>query len=161
MIHSACANDDAARKAAADFDEAIRLDPKDAAAYHGRGLLRRDRQDFDQAIADLNEAIRLDRGNAEIYGGDIATCYDGRGSARLSEGKYDEAIADFTESIRLDPGDPSTYSNRGDAWYRKERLRPGHRRLQPGHPARSHIRGCLPLPRLRLGHQGPARQGHR
>ena len=43
-----------------EFDEAIRLDPKLAAAYVGRGISRLHKNDLDNAIDDFAEAIRLD-----------------------------------------------------------------------------------------------------
>ena len=47
-------------KAIADYNEAIRLDPKYALAYNNRGIAWRDKKEYDKAIADYNEAIRLD-----------------------------------------------------------------------------------------------------
>ena len=47
-------------KAAADYNEVIRLNPKDADAYRSRGVAYRDKGDLDKAIADYTEAIRLD-----------------------------------------------------------------------------------------------------
>ena len=47
-------------RALADFNQAIRLDPKLTEAYLNRGVLRRDRMEWDQALADLDAAIRLD-----------------------------------------------------------------------------------------------------
>ncbi|MBD0314344.1 MAG: tetratricopeptide repeat protein, partial [Microcoleus sp. T3-bin5] len=41
---------------AIDFNEAIRLNPKDAEAYNGRGAVRYDQGDIEGAIADYNEA---------------------------------------------------------------------------------------------------------
>ena len=46
--------------AIADYNEAIRLDPKIAEAYNNRGNAWRNKGDYDRAIADYNEAIRLD-----------------------------------------------------------------------------------------------------
>ena len=43
-----------------DFNEAIRLGPKYAAAYENRGLVWREKKDPDKALGDFNEAIRLD-----------------------------------------------------------------------------------------------------
>ena len=54
-------------RAIADFNEAIRLDPKNAIAYTNRGLAYGDKGDTDRAIADLTEAIRLDPKNAIAY----------------------------------------------------------------------------------------------
>ena len=47
-------------KAIADYNEAIRLDPKFAIAYHNRGGAWGSKGDYDKAIADYNEVIRLD-----------------------------------------------------------------------------------------------------
>jgi hypothetical protein len=44
----------------ADFNEAIRLDPKDALAFHNRGLDYASKGQYDRAISDYDEAIRLD-----------------------------------------------------------------------------------------------------
>ena len=51
----------------ADFDEAIRLDPKFATVYSSRGNLWGDRGENDKAIADYDEAIRLNPGLAPAY----------------------------------------------------------------------------------------------
>jgi len=47
-------------RAIADFDEAIRLNPKAANAFNDRAIARRAKGDLDSAIADYSEAIRLD-----------------------------------------------------------------------------------------------------
>jgi len=47
-------------KAIADYDEVIRLDPKDVFAYIYRGCAYERKGDYDKAIADYDEAIRLD-----------------------------------------------------------------------------------------------------
>ncbi|HSE99207.1 MAG TPA: tetratricopeptide repeat protein [Blastocatellia bacterium] len=43
----------------ADFSKALDLDPRLAAAYIGRGVIKRDRGDQDGAIADFNRAIEI------------------------------------------------------------------------------------------------------
>jgi tetratricopeptide (TPR) repeat protein len=47
-------------KAIADYDEAIRLDPKYAIAFNNRGSAWLIKKEYDKAIADYDEAIRLD-----------------------------------------------------------------------------------------------------
>jgi tetratricopeptide (TPR) repeat protein len=94
-----------------DYEEAVRLDPKDAAAYTGRGYAWQAKGDFDRAFADYGEAIRLDP--------KYATAYQDRGSAWESKGDYDRAIADYNEAIRLDPKHAKTYQDRGNAWRAK------------------------------------------
>jgi Flp pilus assembly protein TadD len=43
----------------ADYDEAIRLDPKNPRAFNKRGFVYHDKGDDDRAVADFNEAIQL------------------------------------------------------------------------------------------------------
>ena len=50
-----------------DFNQAIAVNPNDAAAYLGRGNLVRSQNDFDAALADLNQAIRLNPEGAQAY----------------------------------------------------------------------------------------------
>ena len=47
-------------KAIADYNEAIRLDPKFAFGFYNRGNAWNDKGELDKAIADYTEAIRLD-----------------------------------------------------------------------------------------------------
>ena len=116
--------------AIADLNEAIRLDPKDAAVYANRGGVYAMKGDFDAAIADCTEAIRLDPKNAKAYNtrGWAHWRQEGtrRGDRRLhrghspqsarrqgasatwsavlaQKGEYDKAIADLDAAIRLNP----------------------------------------------------------
>jgi tetratricopeptide (TPR) repeat protein len=129
-------------KAATEFTEAIRLDPKSAVAYFNRGNCHASGNDFDGAIADWSEAIRLDpkdpdaydnRGNGYLQKGEydkaladadaalkinpkLADALSMRGCAHLEKGDSDKAIADFSEAIRLDPQLAAAYHNRGRAY---------------------------------------------
>ena len=49
------------RRALADYNESIRINPKYAKAFNNRGNIWKDKGDLDRAIADYNEAIKLDR----------------------------------------------------------------------------------------------------
>jgi tetratricopeptide (TPR) repeat protein len=98
-------------KAVADYTEAIRLDPKNARAYDGRGDAYFGKTDWNAAIADYTEAIRLDPKSILPY--------HNRGRAYLSKGDYDAAVADCTEAIRLDPKCVWAYNNRGVAYFGK------------------------------------------
>jgi tetratricopeptide (TPR) repeat protein len=98
-------------RAIADYDEAIRLDPKNAKAYYNRGASYYDKGELDRAITDYGEAIRLDPKHADTY--------VNRGLAYDRKGEHDRAIADYDEAIRLGPKDAPTYYNRGLAYYRK------------------------------------------
>lgn len=93
------------KRAAADFDEIIRLDPSDAEAYRTRGSLHVDLGAYTDALDDFANAVRLDPGNAEGY------AWRARAYAAMS--KYEEALHDCTEAVRLDPRLVLTYSVRG------------------------------------------------
>lgn len=135
--------------AIADFDEAIRIDPRSAKAYDRRGSYYSARADYDRAIADYSQAIRIDpkdtyhlvtRSLAYRAKGDvdlaIADCdealridrkytlaYLRRGNLRYDRGDYDLAIADYTEGIRLNPKKTELHSGlylgRGNSWAKK------------------------------------------
>ncbi len=54
-------------KAIADYNEVIRLDPKNDAAYTFRAFAWDQKKEYEKAIADYNEVIRLDPKNAAAY----------------------------------------------------------------------------------------------
>src|SRR5262249_6050794 len=95
-------------KAIADYNEAIRLDPKNVEAYSSKGLAWSKKKDHDRAMADYNEAIRLDANHAAAY--------RNRGFTWLSKKEYDKAIADYNEAIRLDPKYAGAYNGRAWLW---------------------------------------------
>lgn len=53
-------------RAIAEFDTAIRLNPKYAGAFYNRGCSFKKKGDYDRAISDFDEAIRLDPKNADF-----------------------------------------------------------------------------------------------
>jgi tetratricopeptide (TPR) repeat protein len=93
------------RRAIADYDTAIRLDPHFANAYNNRGLEYMQEAKYDRALADFNTAIRLDP--------KLKTSYLDRGNAYLNKGEYQRAIADYDSAIRIDPNYATAYYNRG------------------------------------------------
>ena len=93
--------------AMADYDEAIRLDPRSANARLFRSSLFRNAANHDRAIDDLSEAIRIDPG--------VALFYTRRGLSYDAKHDYERAIADFTESLRLNPGNIEAIWGRGQA----------------------------------------------
>jgi tetratricopeptide (TPR) repeat protein len=95
----------------ADYNEAIRIDPKYAPPYINRGKARGDNGELDRAIADYDEAIRVDP--------KFALSYYNRGKTWSDKGELDRAIADYNEAIRLDPNFAVAYNNRGDTRFEK------------------------------------------
>jgi len=135
-------------RAIAEFDKAIRLDPKTTRAFHGRGNARTEKGELDQAIGDYNEALRLDptyswafynRGVAYSKKGDVVRAlrdYDdairldatnpwafhNRGDLRLQKAEFDDAIADFSCAIDLKLKHPWTFINRGRCYAQSDNL---------------------------------------
>jgi tetratricopeptide (TPR) repeat protein len=94
--------------AIADYDDAIRLDPRNADAFNMRGLAYQKRGENDRAIADFDEAIRIDPNNSIFF--------NNRGSAYYEQGDYSRGNADFDEAIRLNPRNADALNNR--CWMR-------------------------------------------
>ncbi len=98
-------------KALSEYDEAIRLDPKNGMAYCGRGAASTEKGEFDKAIASFDEAIRLDPqiANMPFY-------------------KRYRAVA---ESLRPNPQNPK-FAEEAQTWFGRvpeSGLRSSHRRL--------------------------------
>jgi lipoprotein NlpI len=101
-------------RAIADYSEAIRVNPKYANAYIGRGSAWYAKKDFDRAIADYDEAIRIDPKNG--------LAYLDRGYAWSAKKDFDRAIADYDEAIRRYPTYAEAFDLRGHAWQTKGNL---------------------------------------
>ncbi|WFU39307.1 tetratricopeptide repeat protein [Bradyrhizobium sp. CB82] len=97
-----------AKRAVADFDQAIHLDPNRAATFRDRGQAHRQNGELDLAIADYNQAIALDP--------KLAASYSERGLALAARGDLDRAILSYNTAIRLAPNDAGTRVNRGLAF---------------------------------------------
>jgi tetratricopeptide (TPR) repeat protein len=91
--------------ALSNFNAAIRLDPKNANAYCGRGVSKWQLQDFQGAIADYDKAIALN----PACGG----YYCNRGQAEFSLNRIKQSLADYNAAIELDPASSQAYYNRG------------------------------------------------
>jgi tetratricopeptide (TPR) repeat protein len=90
--------------AIADFDRAIKADPKDDAGYFNRAQAKWQKKDTAGAIADYTRAIELGSINPAAY--------NNRGNARSEKNDADGAIADYTRAIELKPDYARAYYNR-------------------------------------------------
>ena len=97
--------------AMADFDRAIKLNPKDDAPYYNRAQAKWLKKDTAGAIADYTRAIELGSTNPAAY--------NNRGNARAENNDRDGAIADYTRAIELKPNYARAYYNR--AMVKKEK----------------------------------------
>lgn len=89
------------------FDEAIRLDPRDAEAYYLRGSAYSYLGRFKRALEDGSAAVLLDPTDASSH--------NERGAGHLNEGRYRRALEEYEEAIRLDPERASAYAGRAIA----------------------------------------------
>jgi lipoprotein NlpI len=92
-------------KAIADFDEAIKLDPKSASAYNNRGSARSDKGEADAAIEDFNAAIKR---NARY-----ASAYFNRANVFAARDETDRAIKDYDTAIKYNRRSVNAYIARG------------------------------------------------
>jgi tetratricopeptide (TPR) repeat protein len=125
------------QQAIADYNEALRFNPKNPLAYYLRSLSYYDEAHYEKAIVDYAAAYRLDptiraqpgfgmiaKGRTEaeqmiadfteaiLHDPQDVIAYLYRGAAYKEQGKYDQAIADLDEAIRLDPNNADAYFER-------------------------------------------------
>jgi len=97
--------------ALADFNQAIRLDPRNSIAFRERGRVYIEFGDLDRALTDFNEALRLNPNDHRTFAN--------RGIIYHRRGNYDQAIADLTQAIRIAPNFATAYYNRGVTYQSK------------------------------------------
>ena len=93
-------------RAIADFDQALRLQPKSAATYNYRGLAKLAFGDDQGAMRDFDEAIRADS--------TFSPAYYNRGAQRATVRDFGGAIADMTKLISLNPDYVDAYLGRAN-----------------------------------------------
>jgi tetratricopeptide (TPR) repeat protein len=91
-------------KRLADYNEAIKLDPRSAEALRARAMFQLERGKSDEGLADLKAAIKLDPEHAATY--------ELEGVALASLEKYDEALASLNKAIELEPKSPFSFVHR-------------------------------------------------
>ena len=89
----------------ADFDQAIRLNPKDQTILLTRGQLYELRGDAESALTNYNKAVQL--------APKLAAGYAYRGAFYGRRGRIVEALTDLDEALRLEPGDTKALLQRG------------------------------------------------
>jgi tetratricopeptide (TPR) repeat protein len=126
----------------ADFDQAIKIDPKYAEAYLKRGYALSWLRRYEEALLDFNQVIALDpnyldgylnRGWTYIWlqndqaaledfnrviriNPNYATAYAHQGMAYIKLGKYQAALESSKQAIRLEPNNSFGYTIQGDVF---------------------------------------------
>jgi lipoprotein NlpI len=93
--------------AIADYDAAIKLNPKDSRAYNNRGTVYRDKGDADRAMADFAEAVKIDPRNSDAH-------YN-LGNAYAAKDDSAKAIAAYSAAIKADWRNANAYVARAIA----------------------------------------------
>jgi lipoprotein NlpI len=91
--------------AIADYDEAIKLEPKNTRAYNNRGTSRGDNGETDQAIADFSAAIKQDAR--------FASAYFNRANTYAAKGETARALDDYASAIKFNRRNVNAYIARG------------------------------------------------
>ena len=89
------------------FDAAIRINPKDGAAYNDRALCMVELGIIDPAFEYFDKGIEVEP--------DYATIYHNKGWLLNNTGLHKEAIKCFKKALDLDPDRPVTYDNLADS----------------------------------------------
>jgi lipoprotein NlpI len=92
-------------KAIADFDEALKLEPKNASVYNNRGNARSDKGEGDAAMADFEAALKINPR--------YAAAYFNRGNALAATGETDRALKDYDAAIKNNKRNVNAYIARG------------------------------------------------
>jgi tetratricopeptide (TPR) repeat protein len=87
-------------KAINDFQDALRINPRNPIAHANRGAIYLKRKELDKALADCDEAIALDPRCAHAYGN--------RGQIYINRREYGKGGLDYKKAIELDPNSVET-----------------------------------------------------
>ena len=98
-------------RAIADYDEALKLNPKIAGAYTGRAAANLRKGNIDRALPDLNEGLRLDPKSPGIH--NVFGYYYNK------KGDHERALTEVSEALRLYPQYLYAFSNRGEIYESK------------------------------------------
>lgn len=115
--------------AKADYDEALRLAdraaaaaPKEATVYAFRGRVHVERRDWPKAVADFDRAIGLDPTRSAVF--------QRRGEAHFRLGHFEQSVADFDQVIRLKPDEAPRHWQRGISLYLAGRFDEGRKQFE-------------------------------
>jgi tetratricopeptide (TPR) repeat protein len=99
-------------KALADYNEALRINPRSAIALEYRAGIYFQQSKLKEALAEFNEAVAIQPAIAELR--------LNRGLVFRKMGQIDRAIEDFNEAIKLNPNYVAAYIDRGRAFQEKK-----------------------------------------
>lgn len=98
-------------KALSDFNQALRINPKNSLTFRNRANVHRRAKRYDSALSDYNDAIRLKP--------DYARAYDDRGDMYLEQKQFDLAIDSYEQAVKFEPGNAVFWADLGVGRVRK------------------------------------------
>jgi tetratricopeptide (TPR) repeat protein len=107
------------------YEQALRLDPKDAKAHGNLGNALADQGRLDEAIRHYEQALRLDP--------KLAPAHYNLGTALHKQGRLDEAIRHYEQALRLDPKNALAHCGLGGVLRRQGRFEEALAALKRGH----------------------------
>jgi tetratricopeptide (TPR) repeat protein len=102
-------------QALADFETAVRMDPKNWKPLHNRGVSRALANRLDEALEDFSRVIELKP--------DYANAWFNRAEIRAERDELEEAVMDYTQAIKLKPEDTDACLRRGQAYVHLRKFR--------------------------------------
>jgi tetratricopeptide (TPR) repeat protein len=88
-------------------DRAIRIDPRNSAAWLNKGTALQNLDRYDEAIGCYDRAIEINPS--------YASAWNNKGTALDDLERYDESLACYNCALELDPRDPAAWNNKGTA----------------------------------------------
>jgi len=95
-----------------DFEEALKLDKKNAELYAWKGFTHLKMEKYAKATSDINHAIKLDDSKA--------TFYHYRAVIRDSLKRYEESLKDYAKAIKLNPQDAEIFVSRANSFLKRK-----------------------------------------
>jgi lipoprotein NlpI len=102
-------------------NKAIKLDPKNPAAYFALGYASYSLRQNEEAVKALRELLKLNP--------KLTTVRDRLGDALLKLGRFDEAVAEFDEYLKANPKDAPQHWRRGIALYYAGKFEEGRKQF--------------------------------
>lgn len=102
-------------EAIANYDSAIRLEPKNSQLYFLRGSVKREMKEYKESIIDLSHSIE--------FNPSFSSAYYWRGRIHSILKQYEDSITDYNKAISISSEDASYYYSRGLAKYHLKQYR--------------------------------------
>ena len=119
LLSRANASPEAASQAKEEFEQELKLDPKNAGAEYVLGEMARQSQQWDEAVDHFSRAAKLDPQFGEAF--------LGLGMALIAEKKFPDAVPPLEKAVKLAPRNPDAHYNLAVAYSRAGHKKEGEK----------------------------------